>query len=206
MTPRRFFFIMVGLLSLFIILIFGGTFAGNSLLQNKSKKLLELKAQNKAIEEQQVSLIQAKKDIEKYAPLNEITRSIVPQDKDQAKTVREINKIAEDNGIALKEIRFTTSTLGQAAPKAAEGSTGSTPTSTAPAITQVRPVEGITGVYSLEITISPARSVSYESFLRFLEGLEQNRRTAHVAKVAINPSKVDNSLTFTLTLNAYVKP
>lgn len=208
MTPKRLFYIMCGLLALLIILTIGGTVFGNSLIQKKSHKLTELKAQNKAVEEQQVSLIQAKKDVEKYSQLNAITKAIVPQDKDQAKTVREINTIANQNGISLKEVNFTTSTLGQAVPKPAESSaaTSTTPTPAAPSITQVKAVDGIKGVYSLEITISPSEPISYNNFLAFLEALEKNRRTAHVSKISINPSKDGKTLTFTLTLNAYVKP
>lgn len=204
MTPKRFFFVMTGVLCLLIILIIGGAVGGNSLIQKKSQKLVVLKAESKAIEEQQVSLIQAKKDVEKYSPLNEITKAIVPQDKDQAKTIREINNIAAASRIELKDIIFSTSNLGQAAPKAAEGAPAAAPV--APAITQVKPVDGIKGVFSLEITISPTGSVSYPDFLTFLEGLENNRRTAHVSKISINPSKDGKSLSFTLTLNAYVKP
>lgn len=209
MNPKRFFYVMIGSLCLLTILIIGGVFGGNQLLQKKSQKLVELKAQNKAIEEQQVSLLQAKKDIEKYSQLNAITKAIVPQDKDQAKTVREINAIANQNGITLKEVTFTNSTLGQAqAVKPAEGSAGAPAPATpaAPVITQVKPVEGIKGVFSLEITITPKEAIAYNNFLSFLEGLEQNRRTAHVSKISINPTKDGRSLTFSLTLNAYVKP
>lgn len=208
MTPKRFFFVMTGVLCLLVILIIGGAVGGNSLIQKKSHKLVDLKAQNKAIEEQQISLIQAKKDVEKYSQLNSITKAIVPQDKDQAKTIREINNIASANGIELKDVIFSTSNLGQAAAAAPKTTDAAPATSApvAPSITQVKPVEGIKGVYSLEVTISPVRSISYPAFLAFLEGLESNRRTAHVSKISINPSKDGKSLTFSLTLNAYVKP
>jgi hypothetical protein len=206
MSNKRFFYILSGCLALLILLIGGAVYMGNSLIEKQAKKLVELRAQSLTIDAQQTSLIQAKKDIEQYTELNNIAKSIVPQDKDQAKTIREINKIAEDSGIELKAIAFQTSTLGQiqAAPKPVEGETAPA-TPAAPTITQVKPVQGISGVYSLEITISPARPISYRSFLSFLERLEANRRTAHVEKIGINPTPDGRNLTFTLTLNSYVK-
>jgi cell division protein FtsB len=204
MTPKRFFFVMTGSLVLLIGLIIASTVGGNMLLQKQSKKLVDLKAQNKVIEEQQTSLIQARKDIEKYKELNSIAKSIVPQDKDQAKTVREINKLAADSGIALKAITFQTSNLGQAPASAAPGATKPA----TPSISQVKPVDGIAGVYSQEITITPddKSPVAYRKFLTFLEKLESNRRTAHVNKITVNPTDDGSALTFVLTLNAYVKP
>jgi hypothetical protein len=205
MSNKRFFYVLSGCLTLLVLLIIGAVYMGNTLIEKQAKKLTELRAQSLTIDAQQTSLIQAKKDIEQYTELNNIAKSIVPQDKDQAKTVREINKIAEDSGIELKAIAFQTSNLGQvqATPKPVEGETPTAPK--APAISQVKPVQGISGVYSLEITISPARPVTYRNFLTFLERLEANRRTAHVEKIAISPTPDGRNLTFTLTLNSYVK-
>lgn len=215
MSSKKFFFVMVGTLCLLFILILGGLVGGNMVLQKQSKRLIDLKAQNKVIEAQQVSLIQAKKDIEKYEELNKIAKSIVPQDKDQAKTVREITQFAESSNIGLKAITFQLSNLGQAAAKpagddsakaAAEPGTAAAPV--VPPLSQVKPVDGIQGVYALEITVSTLdeRPVQYRDLLEFLEKLEGNRRTAHVDKITITPTADGSALRFLLTLNAYVKP
>lgn len=207
MKPKKFFYILLGLFVLLIVIIFGVAAYGNTVLEKKSEKLVEQKALKKAAELQDDSLKQAKKDIERYKELDQITRSVVPKDKDQAKTVREITKIAEESGIALKTINFQSSTLGQ--PNAAAPSTGTAqpgaPAAPAP-ISQLRPVEGIPGVYSLEITITPQdnQGITYYQFLQFLEKLEGKRRTAHVDRISITPS--EKGLTFSLTLKAYVKP
>ena len=210
MSPKRFFYIMVTSTILMIGLIVGGAVGGNMLIQKQSKRLTDLKAENIAIEAQQVSLIQAKKDIEKYTELDSIAKTIVPQDKDQAKTVREINTIAASSGVTLKQITFPSSNLGQATPAAPKTTdTGSsTTTPAAPPISQVKPVDGIQGVYSLEIQVSSDEKHpgSYYNLLQFLSKLEANRRTAHVQKITISPVKNSSGLSFTLTLNAYVKP
>lgn len=207
MTTKRFFFVMIVLDILALALILGVSFWGNGLIKEQSTKLQTAKTESKVIEEQQVSLIQAKKDIEKYSELNTIVKSVVPQDKDQAKTVREISKVASESGVVLKDVRFQTSNLGQAIAKP-PADAPATATNTAPPISQVKTLEGIQGVYALEIIISSPEDqpTSYSSFIKFLEKLETNRRTAHVDKITIKPLDGGNFLAFTLTLNAYVKP
>lgn len=201
MNPRRFSYLMIFLVVLLLMAVIGATAAGDMLLRNQSDKLSNLKAQDQVIKEQEVSLAQAKSDIQKYTQLDEIAKSVVPQDKDQAKTVREINAIAAESGISLQQISFDTSNLGL---PAASGSAKNSQS-----LSQVKPVEGIKGVYSLEVTVSSGESnpVSYYRFLNFLEKLEANRRTAHVSTISVTPSEKNRGdVTFSLVLNAYLKP
>lgn len=205
MRSKRFYFILCGIFALTIVLIGVTAFFGLQHLTAQSKKLQEARTAMATAEQQKVAQAKAKKDIAKYSELNEITRAIVPQDKDQAKTVREINSIAQNYGIKLKTISFPTSTLGQAPAKSSGGS--STPAPVTTSITQVKPVDGINGVYSLEITIANDKStaVTYNQLVAFLEGLEANRRTAHVQKISLTPDN-NGRIVFNITLNAYVKP
>lgn len=211
MSPKRFSYLMIAVVTLLCLALIGIAAGGDMLFKKQSQKLVDIKAQNQVIKDQEVSLVQAKKDIEKYAELEKIAKSVVPQDKDQAKTIRELNAIAASTGIKLQQINFSASNLGQAAPKKTTdaeegGSTSSTPA--APAITQVKPVSGISGVYSLEVTVSSGEEnpVSYNKFLQFLEKLESNRRTAHVSSITVTPTENKSEVTFSLVLNAYLKP
>lgn len=212
MTTKRFYFVMLGLNLLTVGLLIFTVAWGNGMIQSQSEKLKLAKTESKIIDEQQISLLQAKKDVEKYKDLNEIVKSIVPQDKDQAKTVKEISKLASEAGVTLRDIRFQTSNLGQTATPAAPPATGdatTTPTTPAlPTISQVKPITGINGVFALEIIISNRESdpSTYEELINFLQKLETNRRTAHVDKISITPVGDGDTLTFTITLNAYVKP
>ena len=210
MTTKRFYFVMIGLNILTAILVVGVVFWGNGLIDAQAKKLQEVKTEARLIDQQQISLVQAKKDIEKYTELNSIAKSIVPQDKDQAKTVREISKLATESGIAIKDIRFQTSNLGQVVPKATTSTEGSDSAKTpaTPPISQVKTIDGISGVYALELMIisQETQPTTYSDFIKFLEKLENNRRTAHVDKISIKPLNGGGAITFTLTLNAYVKP
>jgi hypothetical protein len=209
MSAKKIYYGILGLVLLMAVLVAGSVFVANLFLEKQKDKLAQVKVENRVIEEQQTYLIQAKKDLEEYSELAEISQAIVPQDKDQAKTVREINSIAQQSGIKLDSITFPASSLGT--PSGSSNSSGSSsagnssPTSSS-GLTQLVPVEGISGVYALEITISALNPVPYYQFLGFLDRLEGNRRTAHVQNIVLNPTEDGNSLSFVLTLNAYVKP
>lgn len=209
MTPKRYFYLQVAVFLLLIALIIGGAVGGNIILQNQSRELSALKVESAAIDMKQSALIQAKKDVERYSELDAIARTIVPQDKDQAKTVREIVQIARENNIPIKSISFETSNLGETKGNApvTSGTTGEATSGPAkPTVSQVKPIPGIAGVFTLPIQVESAGQVSYQDFLGFLESLEKNRRTAHVDTINLEPSEDGNRLNFNLTLNAYVKP
>lgn len=168
----------------------------NSMLQKKSDRLVEAKLENRLLDEQQTALINANHTINQYKELNSIAKSIVPQDKDQAEAVRQIVKIANESNVKLGAITFPASALGQ---------TGKNSNS----VTQVKPVNGIPGLYTLEITIQQDNSnpTTYPRLIDFLSKLENNRRTAQVTSVTVNPTAQNrNLLNFSLTLNTYIKP
>lgn len=183
-------------------------YAGNQVLTAKSQKLVELKLNNAALEEQQRSLIQARKDIEKYADLEATAKEVVPQDKDQARSVREIVKIAEESGIKLSSISFPLSSLGSAAPKPSSTATDSSSKVVTPSVSQVKPVEGISGLYVMDISVQSevGAPVPYSQFIAFLSKLENNRRTAQVSSITVTPNQKDrNSVTFNIVINVYIK-
>lgn len=215
MNSKKVYFGLIGSIGVLIICSLGALYLGNSILQKKSTKLVDLKLENRVLEEQQVALVQANKDIEKYSELENITKSIVPQDKDQAKSVREIIKLADESGVSIASVTFPTSSLGTAQPKPAAGAADNkdgAAASTAPAtppVSQVKAVEGIKGVYQLEITIQSdsTKPVTFVSLINFLGKLEQNRRTAQVSQINIQPKANDiQSLTFNIVINVFIKP
>ena len=180
-------------------LLASGVFA-NKLLTQKSAELSKLKAKSQVISDLQIALKKDKADIVKYKELNDIARAVVPQDKNQAQTIGEIVKMANDSGInKLTSITFPASTLGSGGAVKAEPGT----------LTQVTPVKGISGVYILPITISQdaSHTVEYKQFIAFLRKLENNRRTAQVASISIQPDVKDpNLISFNLVVNEYIKP
>lgn len=201
---------MLGLTAIMSILTLAGVFFGTSMLKKKSAELVELKLQDRLIEEQQTALVRANQDIEKYQELETIAKAIVPRDKDQAKTVLEITTLAEQSRIKVSSITFPSSTLGtqQAPAPTSTGGTATTPKVQSSPISQVKPVSGINGLYQLEIIIDVTDvAPTYNQLIDFLNRLEQNRRTAQVTAISIDPSSTNrNFVEFSLTMNVFVKP
>lgn len=213
MTSKKVFYGMAGLLIVMLGLVIGAVAIGDALLRKQSDKLVNLKLEDKVIDAQQLSLSRAKKDVEAYAELGTVAKQIVPQDKDQARAVREIIGIGEQSGIRISSVTFPSSNLGaKKPPSTTNQSESGSSTATKPAanpLTQATAVKGIDGLYQLNINIvsdtsSPA---TYSQLIDFLERLEQNRRTAQVSQISIQPNEQNrNILNFTLTLTVYIKP
>lgn len=222
MSNKKMYFGMVGLVSVIGIGFVAVMFLGNSMLKNSSIELQDLKLKDRILQEKQTALVKAKQDIEKYQDFEETAKSVVPQDKDQAKAVRQIIDLAKQSGIKIQSISFSASSLGGSgasqssgqnqnpdAPGASKPSASTSKT----AISQAVPVAGVNGVYSLEMIIIPdteaGSPITYTQFLGFLQKLENNRRTAQVTQIRVDP--VDNEtgspyVDFSLTVNIFLKP
>lgn len=74
-------------------------------------------------------------------------------------------------------------------------------------------VEGLKGVYSIETVVTPFADekqykVSYAQLIDFLSKIESNRRAMQVASIQLTPlgQTATDSISFTLTLNIFIKP
>jgi hypothetical protein len=203
MTSKRVYFLMVGLLVLLFAAGGATVVYGQKTLKKQGDKLVELKLENHLLDEQQTAIKKANQDIEKYSDLEQTAKSIVPQDKDQAKVVRGIVAIAAKSKMAILSVSFPNSNLGSKG-------TATTPLAAQSAqlqISQAKPVTGLNGVYAVDMTIIPVGS--YSSFISFLQGLENNRRTAQVNSVSIKPRANGSSISgydFSLSLSIFIKP
>ncbi|HSX35758.1 MAG TPA: hypothetical protein VLH84_02380 [Patescibacteria group bacterium] len=197
-NSKKLYFALIALLVLLAVGILMSVREANILLEAQSKTLVSLKAKNQATADEQSQLIQDKRDVATYSSLNTIAKTVVPQDKDQAEAVQEIVNLAAQSGIArLTSITFPASTLGGAHVKTPGG------------LTQVTPVKGIAGVYDLQITITQASTdlVPYNNFTTFLSKIEQNRRTAEVSSINVQPDQKNPNMTaFTLVIDEFIKP
>ncbi len=220
MNSKRMFFVMIGLVVLLSVLAVVSVVGGNTFLQKQAAQLTDLKLQTRVLDEQQTSLIQANKDLQKYRDLQDIAKSVVPQDKNEAQAVREIVQIANASGIKIRSITFPSSNLGSSPTVSAttgsgsgSSSSSSTPTPKLNPLSQAQPVKGISGVYSLQMDIVPdtddKHPIDYYKFLDFLSRLENNRRTAQVIRIKVDPVSTNKSssyVSFTLSINIFVKP
>lgn len=209
MNSKRVFYLMIAGVVVLVLATIGSTYMASSMLKKQAATLQGLKLKNRVLSEEQTGLIKAKSDIAKYSSLEKIAKTIVPQDKDQAQTVREIVKLANASGINPSSITFPASTLGATAAGSTASGTAVAAGSGASNLTQLTPVKGIPGLYVLPITIQQdsASPVPYARLVEFLSRLEQNRRTAQVSSIMLQPSTIDrNKLSFTLTVDEYIKP
>ena len=209
MNSKKLYYILIGILVLAGIGLVFSAKEANALLAQQSHKLVALKASDQATSVQKEQLAQDKKDIAMYEDLNTIAKSVVPQDKDQAEAVRQISDLANASGISqLSSITFPPSTLGTTSTAAAASPTPAV--KTPGGLTQVTPVKDIPGVLDLQITITQASGdseVSYGNFLSFLQKLEQNRRTAEVSSITVQPDpKNPDMVAFTLVIDEFIKP
>lgn len=221
MNSKRFFFVMV---VVFVFSIIGGgaiLYLSNNILQKRSSNVVDLKLQSSEVEAQISAYQAAKKDVAKYSYLTDIINGALPQDKDQARTVREIFLLAQQAGITIKSVQFPTSNLGAvtALPTAAATPSGpsavpATPTPVvAPIITQTKPVKGLLGVYSVQAIVTPfaddkTYKITYPQLISFLQKIESNRRAMQIANLQLNPlgQSSTDTISFTLTLNIFIKP
>lgn len=220
MTPKKLFIALLACVCLGVIAAGAIVYFAETMLQERSQKVVELKLRSRELDEQQTAYRLAKTDVEKYNYLTEIITSAVPQDKDQARTVRELFQMATEAGIGLKSVTFPASTLGtKAAPKPAEtpaaGADASAPAAPkTPPVTQAKSVDGLSGVYAVETVVAPYADgtkyiVTYEQLIKFLQNIESNRRAMQVTSLQITPmgdSPTQDGINFTLTLNIFIKP
>lgn len=190
-----------------VLLVMGVSYQGLALLRQKSETLTQAKATKASLEQRQAALTRAERDIKTYSELETISKAIVPQEKDQARTVRELTAIAQQTGISIGSIQFPESALGEAKKKS-KSSKKKKQALVDPNTTQLVEVEGTKGLYAMQVTVQSdnAQPVVYNRLLSFLEQLEKNRRTAHVTNLSIQPENENRNLvTFTITLNVYIK-
>jgi hypothetical protein len=215
---KRLYVSLIAAIILLLAALVGGAYKTNSLLTMRANNLTTLKAKSLALNQEQASLVTAKKELQTYASLEQITQSVVPEDKDQAQTVRQIVDIAAQNGVKLGSITFPSSALGastaisqgvNSSAQSAAVAQSTNPNSSTVKLSQLVPVKNIPGVYDLLISIQSdsANPIKYNALISFLSDLEHNRRTAQISSISLQPTINDPSLLdFSLILNEYIKP
>lgn len=215
MNSKRLRLILIGLLAVGALLFVVVCVSGLSALQEKSKKVVELKLKSRTVDSQLTNFAQAKNEVEKYSYFKQVAKTVIPNDKDQAQAVLDVFQLANESGIALQSVTFSASTLGVRS----TSTTGNAQSATTQTIlSQAKPVDGIPGLYSIELTVSPDTSTqvpadkraSYPKLLDFLDRIEHNRRTAQVTQVNVQPQGSDAGssqfINFSLIINIFIKP
>lgn len=201
MSSKRLFFVFIILVSGFLLL--GGVIVSksSSILGSEGEKLMSLKVEDKVLDMRLADLMKAKKNIDKYSELADITKQIVPEDKNQASVIAEIPLMAKMNGITISSIDFPQSSLGSKQKKSAK-------TKTDTSKSQLVELPELKGVYvmSIDIGIAGDKPVTYDQILSFLKTLESNRKTAQVTNISISPNKRSGFFDLQISIDTYVRP
>lgn len=209
MTAKRLTITLTVSLTALLIGMAVGTYIISGVLQSQAQELSMKRGEIEQLSDQERSIASSKRDIAAYSSLESITKAIVPQDKNQAATVREILNIANASKVSLTTITFPSSTLGNERPAKSTSAAAGAAAAAKPNLSQLTPVKGLPGVYNLQITLAnnTTNTVTYNQLTNFLRGLENNRRTAAVASINIQPQISNpNALVFSLIINTYIKP
>lgn len=215
MNSKRLRLVLIGMIAVSALLFVVVYVIGSSTLQNKSKNVVELKLKSRTTESQLANFTQAKKEVEKYGYFKQVAKTVIPNDKDQAQAVLDIFQLANESGISIQSVTFPASTLGVRSTSTATNAQGATAQSV---LSQAKPVDGIAGLYSIQLTISPGADIqvppdkkaTYPKLLDFLNRIERNRRTAQVTQVNVQPIGTDAGtsqfINFSLVINIFIKP
>jgi hypothetical protein len=212
---RKLSWVLLASLGASVLIFLAVMSVGLSKLSAESKHMVDLKVKSQIADTQLSNLEQTKKDVEKYSFFKDVAKTVIPNDKNQAESVLEINQMANEAGIAIQSITFPASTLGLGLATTATSQQDATSSASAStAISQAKPVTGIPGLYSLQLTITPQsdkdappdKQITYAKMLDFLNRIENNRHTAQIAQVSIQPASNNQSLSFSLIVNIFIKP
>lgn len=222
MNSQKFRLVLLGVFGACVIAFLALCVLGLSALGNESKKVVDLKLKNQTADSQLTNLAVSKQEVEKYSYFKTVASTVIPNDKNQAEAVLEIFQLADQSGINIQSITFPTSSLGlkTGAPVAPSTTSPSSSSPIVPStqkiISQSTPVTGIPGLYSVQLTITPEsgsqlsteRQVTYPKMLDFLSRIENNRRTAQITQVNIQPlgGSGGSQINFSLIVNIFIKP
>jgi hypothetical protein len=196
MTAKNIHKLLMIMLILLIVIAASALIFSNYMMRKSTDKLIQAKLDNIGFDSEEQTYLQARKDLDEYAALNEIIQKILPKSKDQAQAVSELYKIGDETGITIASIQFPSSSLG-------EKSTNSN------SVTQAKAVDGMPGVMGIDIAIElqPATgaSISYANMISFLQKIEVNRRSMQIKQITVNADTVNGGVTFNVTLTIFVK-
>lgn len=200
MSAKKFYYLLVVAIALCALLTLGGAYMGTTMMKKSSIKLVQTKLDNIGYDAEEQNFMQARKDLEKYRPLNDVLQKILPKQKDQALAVRELYKIADETGMVIDVIQFPPSTLGQKT--TATKQTGTTSTG----VTQAKAVDGMPGVMGIDINVTMKDPTSYDNMIRFLQKVELNRRSMQIKSITVGKDSKTKGVIISLTITIFVKP
>ena len=180
MRPKRFFFILCGMLGAMVVLGGAGYYYASQELNEGTKQLSQRLADLELNNQKLADLEDLQRQYERLEEIKPIIFNALPTEKKQAMIALQLRSVAANSGMQLYSLTFPAS--------AAPG-----PTS------QTVPAGDV-----LAIPVTFQLRGSYGQLQQFLMQQEKLDRYTSITSLAINGS--GNVLTFDITLNAFVKP
>lgn len=187
MKPQRFFMILMAVL---VVLVIGGgagcAWAGQH-LRSRADELRHSLAATAVASEQVDQLASLQKQFQALQPKFAKLDAALPKTKNQSQLILQLQQLAGESGMSIPSASFT----------------GSTATVSAlPSQTSQTIKVGALSALPLSFQLSG----TYDQMQSFLTKLEQLDRFTNVTALTITKSETKNTLTFNVTLYAYVKP
>jgi hypothetical protein len=193
MSPKRFFFVMVGIFILSLLASGAGFYWGDQQLRAKARTVSELLAERDA-QTDKINKLEASKSSTQNTQelLNDLISSLLPQQKDQDNLVANIIYTATKTaGVSASQItNISFSATG--APTPLSGTTQS---------------KDVQGVYVYPFTLQ-LKDISYNTMLRLFAAFESNQRIIQADQVQIAPDKSHpgSISSLSLSLKTFVQP
>lgn len=202
-SSKKVYFALIAAFTLITANIFGMLYFSKNFLSKSEDELIAAKLEIVKQEEIEKTYRQNINNLEKFAQTASILEEVIPKEKDQAVAVREIDAIAKQNGMTINTLSFPSSDLNK---KAATPTTSSNTTATSTAISQAKPVKGLTGVLGIDINVelrsTNEGAISTDQLLGMLRALENNRRNMRVTSINYNAG----DQTVDIKLIIFIKP
>lgn len=180
MKPKRFFYILCGLLGAMVFLGGGGYYYASQKLSEGTKQLNQRLA-DKELNDQKISALEdLTRQKERLEPLIPVIFNALPTEKKQSTIAVQLRNIAASSGMQLNSITFPSS--------ATPGPTSQT----------------VKAGDVLAVPVSFQLRGNYGQLQQFLRQQENLDRYTSITSLSINGS--GSVLTFDITLNAFVKP
>lgn len=202
MNNKKLFIVFIAIIICVISLGALTLIKATSALESEGSKLMDVKIEDEIMERRIKDLAKAKKDVARYSELSDISKQVVPEEKNQASLIAELSSMANQCKIKLGTIDFPKSSLGSIQKKNSK-------TKTDTSKSQLFEIPEMKGVYAMEIGMKNHSNspVSYDQILQFLKILENNRKTSQVTNISITPKEDNKNLyDFHIKINTYIRP
>jgi Tfp pilus assembly protein PilO len=184
MKPKQFYFTMLGMTVVLALLIGVGYYYASQRLRDRTAVLKSKMVDIDVANDQVDTLQQLQRDYDKLSPSIPKINAALPQTKEQSELLLQLQQLAASNGLKIQTISFSGTTAG------------ATPSSVS---------QTVKSGDALVMPVSFQLSGGFGQLQGFLQGLERFDRYTNVTTITIARDKAP-ALTYTVGLNAYLKP